>query len=98
MDSKGTEPTIIGYYTEDGKGIKAIHERYCISASSTMTKPNPFPAEADIPTTGAVANTWYKTSPITTSTLKYLWNCEKIEYTDGTADILEPALMGTHGE
>ena len=98
MDSKSTEPTIIGYYTEDGKGIKAIHEIYCISASNTMTKPTSFPDALDIPSTGAVAGTWYKTSPVTTPTLKYLWNCEKIEYTDGTADILDPALMGTHGE
>lgn len=97
MNSQSTEPTIIGYYTEDGRGIQAIHERYCISASNTITKPDPFPDAIDIPSTGAIANTWYKTSPATTPTLKYLWNCEKVDYTDGTSDILDPALMGTHG-
>lgn len=43
-------------------------------------------------------NVWYTSPPATTSTNKYLWNRERITYTDGTVEWTTPAVIGVHGE
>lgn len=98
-ESTVTDPAIIGNYSKDGKGIAAIQEYYCIKSSTTCTKPS----EDILNSAGAAGDnaqpdTWYTTTPLTNLTYKYLWNCEKITYTDGPSSIMEPALIGTHGE
>lgn len=98
-DSKSTDPTIIGNYSKDGKGIQSIEEFYCISASGTCTTPTADTLNKAVSYSGtAVAGTWYRTSPPTDLTNKYLWNCERVTYTEGQPEIFAPALIGTHGE
>lgn len=94
-----TDPTIIGNYSKDGNGISSVEEFYCISASNSCSTPTPATLNGAVNYNSvAVAGTWYKTSPPTDLTNKYLWNCERITYTDGSYDIFEPALIGTHGD
>ena len=98
-NSEATTPTIIGMYSEDGRGISSIEEFYCVSSSSTCAKPDDDTLGAATAfVENAVEDQWYTTTPTTSSTLKYLWNCERITYTtDPTVEIFEPALIGTHG-
>ena len=98
-DSVPTDPVILGNYAKDGKGISAINEYYCITSGTTCSTPS----EAVLNSTGAAGDnaspdTWYTTTPLTTPSYRYLWNCEKISYTDGSIEIFTPALIGTHGE
>lgn len=97
-----TTPTIIGTWGRngaDGKGIKTIEEFYLISDKTTCVKPNDNTLNnAQSPTGSVSADVWYTLSPATTITYRYLWNCERITYTDDTAEILSPCLIGTHGE
>lgn len=97
--SESTTPVIIGNYSSDGKGIQSIDEIYCISDLETCDAP-------DEPTfdlaggfeDGIYPYTWYNVSPPTDLKNKYLWNCERVVYTDRSADVLAPALIGTHGD
>ncbi len=88
--SQNTPPIIIGAYGDTGgtgsagKGITSITEYYlATSASSGVTTS----------TTG-----WTTTMQTTTPTNKYLWNYEKITYTDGTTSTINPIVIGVHGE
>lgn len=80
-----TDPTIIGTWGEDGKGISSIEEYY------TTTKSNTDSPEG-----------WIKVPdgdmPIIDATYRYLWNYEKINYTDASSTITEPAVIGVYGE
>ena len=66
-----------------GKGIKSITEYYLASASSS----------------GVTTSTsgWTTTVQTTTTTKKYLWNYEKITYTDGSTSTTTVRIIGTHG-
>jgi hypothetical protein len=98
-NSKSTDPVIMGMYGAEGKGISAIEEFYCVTSESSCSKPtNDTLAAASAFTGTAVEEKWYTTSPYTTQTLKYLWNCEKVTYTDGDYQIFDPANIGTHGD
>ena len=68
----------------DGKGISSITEYYLASASAS----------------GVTTSTsgWSTTMQSTTTTKKYLWNYEKITYTDGTTSNTTVRIIGTHGE
>lgn len=84
-----TTPVMIGYYGLDGgtgapgKGISKIEEFYLVSASST----------------GVTTSTsgWQSTPGATSTTNKYLWNYEKITYTDSSTKNSECRVIGTHG-
>lgn len=97
-NSVPTNATIIGNYSKDGKGIQSIEEFYCINASTSCATPTASTLDSAVNySSSAVSGRWYKTSPPTSSTLKYLWNCERITYTKGDPVIFAPALIGTHG-
>ena len=67
----------------DGKGIKSITNYYLVSSASS----------------GITASTsgWSTTPGTTTTTNKYLWNYEKITYTDNSTVNTTPHIIGTHG-
>lgn len=69
---------------EDGAGIVTITEFYLASAAST----------------GVTTETdgWSTTMTSLTPTNKYLWNYEKVEFTDGRHHITTPIIIGVHGE
>ena len=79
-----TTPVIIAYYTKDGKGISAITEYYLINNSSAST-----------PSTALTS--WTTTLQVPTESNPYLWNYEKITYTDGTSDSTTPVIIGVKG-
>jgi len=79
-----TNPTIIGRYGKDGKGITSVVEFYQKSSSST-----------EPPTTWV--NPSVSPMPITTSSEPYLWNYEVIYYTEGDPVATTPHVVGVHG-
>lgn len=84
-----TTPVIIGVWGntgstgETGKGIKSITEYYLASSASS----------------GVTTSTsgWSTSMQTTTTTNKYLWNYEKITYTDDTTSNSTVRIIGTHG-
>ena len=68
---------------KDGVSFTGITSYYLVSANSTGIKTD---------TSG-----WSTTPPITTTTNKYLWNYDKINYSDGTSTNSTPMIIGTHG-
>lgn len=66
-----------------GNGISSIINYYLVSASSS----------------GVTTSTsgWSTTVKTTTTTNKYLWNYEKITYTNGSVVNTTPCIIGTHG-
>ena len=68
----------------NGRGIESITEYYLASASSS----------------GVTTSTsgWTTTIQTTTTTKKYLWNYEKIIYTDGSTSTTTVKIIGTHGD
>lgn len=96
--STSTTPAIIGRYGSDGRGIAQISEYYCVNSSTYCSTPTATTLNSATAFSGtAVSGRWYTTSPSTSQTLRYLWNCERIIYTDGTSEIFAPANIGTHG-
>ena len=92
-----TSPELISHYGTDGRGIHEVKEYYLRSSSSSGIK-KPTSEPTSIPDSGISNNIWYSEPVATTSTYKYLWNCEKIVYTDGTnGGYTTPAIIGTHG-
>ena len=81
-----TDPTIIGTWGEDGRGISSIEEYY--AKTTTESKPSD--------------NNWVKVPggkmPVIDNTYKYLWNYEKIIYTNGDSTTTEPAIIGAYGD
>lgn len=50
-------------------------------------------------TSNSTSPTVWSTTPLTlTATYKYLWNYEKITYTDGTSSQTKPAVIGVYGD
>lgn len=66
-----------------GNGIKSIVNYYLASTTSSGV------------TTGTSG--WTTTPQSTTTSKKYLWNYEKITYTNGTVVNTTPCIIGTHG-
>lgn len=89
IDQKGvtiveTTPVIIAVWTKVGKGISSITEYYlATSASSDVT----------ISTAG-----WTTTVQTITADKKYLWNYEKITYSEGNPTYTTPAIIGVYGD
>ena len=97
-----TTPVVIGVYGDKGNtgatgatgptgptgatgnGIKTITEYYLISANKT----------------GVTTSTagWSTTIPTLTATNKYLWNYEKITYTNGSSSTGSPKIIGVYGD
>ena len=82
-----TTPCIIGSYGRDGTngvGIKSITNYYLASFSSTNVTVN---------TSG-----WTTTIQIPDATNKYLWNYEKVIYTDNSEVNTNPCIIGNYAE
>lgn len=69
---------------KDGNGIQSITNYYLASSSAS----------------GVTTSTsgWKTTVPTTTSTKRYLWNYERIAYTNGTTVNTTPAIIGMYAE
>lgn len=69
---------------EDGIGIESITNHYLVSPKNT----------------GITTDTsgWQTTPPVMTSTNKYLWNYETISYSDGSATVGTPRVIGAYGD
>lgn len=82
--STSTQPSVVGVYGDDGRGISSITEHYLASPlSSGVTKS----------TSG-----WTTTVQTVTTTDKYLWNYETVIYTDSTTSETEPVVIGVYGD
>lgn len=87
--TKETAKRVIGVYGNTGatgatgKGISSITNYYLISSLAT----------------GVTVSTggWSTSVKTTTTTQRYLWNYEKITYTDNTSKNTTPHIIGTHG-
>ena len=79
-----TTPARIGTYGDRGVGITSITEYYL--ATSAVT--------------GVTRSTsgWTTSIQTVTSTNKYLWNYEKVTYTDGTTANTDPVIIGVYGD
>lgn len=79
-----TTPVIIGTYGDKGVGISSVAEYYlATSASSGVTRS----------TSG-----WTTSVQSVTATKKYLWNYEKITYTDNSTSYTDPVIIGVYGD
>lgn len=82
-----TSPVIIGAYGNTGstgKGISSVTEYYLATSASTGVTTS---------TTG-----WTTTTQTMTATNKYLWNYEKITYTDNSITTIGPSIKGVYGD
>ena len=75
-----TTPVIIGVHGETGKGVSSVTNYYLTSNSSSGITTS---------TTG-----WSTTVQTPTSSAKYLWNYEKITYTDNSTANTTPCIIG----
>jgi hypothetical protein len=85
--TSNTTPVIIGVYGDTGspgKGISSVTEYYLASSASSGV-------------TTATAG-WVTTVPTITTTNKYLWNYEKITYTDSSTTNTSPVIIGVYGD
>lgn len=82
-DTDETEPVIIGTYGDSGIGIKDIENYY--TTTKKIDEELAFPDTPNEP-------------PKVDSENKYLWNYEKIIYTDNTYKSTEPAIIGVYGD
>ena len=83
-----TSPTIIGRYGldggtgEDGRGITSVVEYYALSDGATAPSDDSFTTSVQTPTV----------------TNKYLWNYEKITYTDNSTVESQKHIIGVYGD
>jgi len=78
-----TTKRVIGVYGDTGKGISTVVNYYLTTSAST----------------GVTTSTsgWSTTPTATSEAVRYLWNYEKITYSDGTTTNTTPCIIGTHG-
>ena len=82
--TQDTDPVIIGVYGNTGTGISSITEYYlAINANAGVTRS----------TSG-----WTTAIQTVTASRKYLWNYEKVTYTDGSSDYTDPVIIGAYGD
>lgn len=81
-ESKASAPALWAKYGEDGNGISSITNYYLV----TQTMDIPESAE------------WKEEVQLLSPENKYLWNYEKVVYTDGTIVITDPAIIGVYGD
>ncbi len=93
-------PHICLTYQEDGangRGITSITNVYKLTTNTTKpTAPTATDSVWDGSATGSTS-VWGTVCPTTTTTNKYLWNCERIKYDDDTYTVTPVALLSTHG-
>jgi hypothetical protein len=77
-----TPPAVIGNYSADGRGIVSVTEYYALSTTTVE------------PLIGAFSTV----VPTLTSTNKYLWNYEKITYTDAATSTTDAVIIGVYGD
>ena len=84
---KTTSPAIIGKWSSDGvdgKGITNVINYYQLTTTKTIPNKTPL-------------SDWSTTPGVVNDTYKYLWNFEKVTYTDGTSSDTNVALIDTQG-
>lgn len=88
-----TTPAVIGTYSKDGKSITGVTEYYLVTAAN-YTAPN------TPPKTNGSHGTWTTNAgeAHVTSTYKYLWNYEKIHWSEGADTETDPVLIGVYGD
>lgn len=72
----------------DGRGVSSVTEYYLASASATGVTTSTAGWSTDPTATAATL----------TATKKYLWNYEKVTYSDGTSVSTTPSIIGRYGE
>lgn len=88
--TKETAKRVIGVYGDKGQtgatgnGISTVQNYYLASSSSS----------------GITASTsgWTTTIQSVSNSKKYLWNYEKITYTNGSSDSTDPCIIGVYGD
>lgn len=96
-----TEPVIISRYTEDGVSIVGIKKAYRIGNSATDLpyEPNPGDAFWDAnPEQEGTKNSWGTKCPSATSDNRYIYSCERTEYSNGNKVVSSVAIIGIQGE
>lgn len=88
-----TTPAVIGTYSKDGKSITGITEYYLVTAAQYTAPYTP-------PKTDGSHGTWTTNSgeARVTSLKRYLWNYEKIHWSEGTDTETDPVLIGVYGD
>lgn len=89
-DDKGatittTSPVVIGYYGQTGatgKGIKSISEYYALSNTTSTPDDSSFSLTVKTPSVSS----------------RYLWNYEKITYTDDSVTTTSKHIIGVYGD
>ncbi len=79
-----TTPAVIGRWSKDGKSIVSVTEYYLVSSSKTGVTTS--------------ASGWSTSIPTMTATNKYLWNYEKITYSEGDPTNTAPVVIGVYGD
>lgn len=85
-----TDPVIIGTYGRDGTdgtdgvGIASVKNYYFATANGAGV-------------TSSITG-WTETIQTITQTKRFLWNYEKIEYTNGKTQETEPCIIGVYGD
>jgi len=109
--SQPTTPVIIGTWGQDGApgsdgndgadgvGIEWIKEYYQVTSSDSIVPsnsglPDTLGSWIEVPGTGSTPTR----VPTTSSTDRYLWNCEVLHWTNDTNTITSPAIVGVHSE
>lgn len=85
--STETDPAVISVWSQDGRGIKNITEYYLATTESSGVTFNP-----------SELGSWTTTVQTVTSTNKYLWNVECVEYTDEKNEYTLPVIIGVYGD
>ena len=86
--TRETTPIIIGTYGNDGQigqdgvGVSSITEYYCVSSSGSTIPPD---------------SSFSTTIPSMTEENKYLWNYEKVSYTNGSVVPTGKRVIGVYG-
>ena len=88
-----TNPVVIGIYGNDGRGIVSITNYYLVTEENELTEEQ---FSLDL-SWNPIEHGWSNQSQKTTTTNRYLWNFEEIEYTSGDPQRTSPSIIGTHG-
>lgn len=90
-------PKLYAQYTVDGRGIERIEEWYKVS--SVKVTENNIPEYKDNVDDYVEQNGWvYNSAPEVNSVSQYLYNCERIKYTNGDENITNPSLIGNYSK
>ena len=84
--AKETTKRVIGVWSKDGKGIKSIIEYYLATSASSGV------------TTSMGNWPWTTTIQTISPSKKYLWNFERIVYTNSTYTDSDPCIIGVYGD